>query len=62
VIKVGSPYVPLETSHPKHRLDLLIKTCDCKIVLTQRALKPDLPEIEFVLLDEDMAQQRTNPE
>ncbi len=57
VIKVGSPYVPLETSHPKRRLDLLIKTCDCEIVLTQRALKPDLPEIECVLLDEDMAQR-----
>src|SRR5271163_2974585 len=55
VIKVGSPYVPLETSHPKHRLHLLITTCDCRIVLTYRALKPDLPEIDCVLLDEDMA-------
>ncbi len=55
VIKAGSPYVPLETSHPKHRVQLLITTCDCRIVLTHRALKPDLPEIECVVLDEDMA-------
>jgi amino acid adenylation domain-containing protein len=55
ILKVGSPYVPLEISHPKHRVHLLITTCDCRIVLTHRALKPDLPEIECVLLDEDMA-------
>jgi amino acid adenylation domain-containing protein len=55
VIKVGSPYLPLEISHPKHRVHLLITTSDCRIVLTHRALKPDLPEIECVLLDEDMA-------
>jgi amino acid adenylation domain-containing protein len=55
VIKVGSPYVPLETSYPKHRLDLLITTCGCPIVLTHRALRHDLPEVEVVLLDGDMA-------
>jgi amino acid adenylation domain-containing protein len=55
ILKVGSPYVPLEVSHPKHRVHLLITTSDCRIVLTHRALKPDLPEIECVLLDEDMA-------
>jgi amino acid adenylation domain-containing protein len=55
VIKVGSPYVPLEISYPKHRLDLLVTTCEIGIVLTNRALKPDLPGIDCVLLDEDMA-------
>ena len=55
VLKVGSPYVPLETSQPKHRLHLLVAGCDCRIVLTNRALSPDLPEIELVLLDADMA-------
>src|SRR5260370_15615412 len=55
VIKVGSPYVPLETSYPKHRLDLLITTCGCRTVLTHRALRHDLPEVEVVLLDGDMA-------
>jgi len=54
ILKVGSPYVPLEISHPKHRVHLLITTSDCRIVLTHRALKPDLPEIECVMLDEDM--------
>lgn len=55
ILKVGSPYVPLEISHPKHRVHLLITTCDCRIVLTHRALQPDLPEIECVVLDEDLA-------
>jgi hypothetical protein len=55
VIKVGSPYVPLEISHPKHRRDLLITTCDCRVVLTHRALRQDLPEMVVVLLDADMA-------
>jgi len=55
VIKVGSPYVPLEISHPKRRLDLLITTCDCRVVLTHRALRQDLPEMDVVLLDADMA-------
>jgi amino acid adenylation domain-containing protein len=55
VLKAGSPYVPLETSYPKHRLQLLISTCDCRIVLTHRALAPDLPEIDCVLLDGDVA-------
>jgi amino acid adenylation domain-containing protein len=53
VIKIGSPYVPLETSWPKHRLDLLIKACGCRTVLTDRAFKYDLPEVEAVLLDID---------
>jgi amino acid adenylation domain-containing protein len=55
VIKVGSPYVPLEISHPKRRLDLLITTCDCRVILTHRALRQDLPEMDVVLLDADMA-------
>jgi amino acid adenylation domain-containing protein len=55
VLKAGGPYVPLETSYPKHRLQLLIATCDCRIVLAHRALAPDLPEIDCVLLDGDMA-------
>ena len=56
ILKVGSPYLPLEISHPKHRLHLLINICDCKIVVTQRALKSDLPELELqiVLLDADV--------
>jgi amino acid adenylation domain-containing protein len=56
ILKVGSPYLPLEISHPKYRLHLLLNICDCKIVLTQRALKSDLPELELqiVLLDADV--------
>jgi amino acid adenylation domain-containing protein len=51
ILKVGSPYVPLEVSHPKHRLGLQITACDCRIVITQRGLRHDLPEVEIVLLD-----------
>src|SRR5215813_5998742 len=54
VLKIGSPYVPLEVSQPKHRVNLLITAADCRIVVTHRALKPDLPEVEVVLLDADM--------
>src|SRR6516164_3810442 len=61
VIKVGSPYVPLEISHPKHRLDLLVTTCDIRIVLTYRSLKSDLPDIDCVLLEEDMALWADDP-
>jgi len=61
VLKVGSPYVPLEISYPKHRLHLLVTICDVRIVLTYRALKPDLPEIDCVLLDEDMALWGNDP-
>jgi amino acid adenylation domain-containing protein len=53
-LKVGSPYVPLEVSHPKHRLGLQISACDCQIVLTQAGLGHDLPEVELVLLDADL--------
>ena len=55
VLKVGCPYVPLETSQPQHRLQLLIATCDCRIVLTQRALMHGLPETDCILLDPDAA-------
>jgi amino acid adenylation domain-containing protein len=53
VLKVGCPYVPLETSQPKHRLHLLITSCDCRIVLTHRALRHDLPETDVIVLDSD---------
>src|SRR5215831_6616562 len=54
VLKIGSPYVPLEVSQPKHRVNLLVTASDCQIVVTHRALQPQLPEVEVVLLDADM--------
>jgi amino acid adenylation domain-containing protein len=54
VLKIGSPYVPLEVSQPKHRVNLLITASDCRIIVTNRALKPELPEVEVVLLDADV--------
>jgi len=54
VLKIGSPYVPLEVSQPNHRINLLIAAADCRIVVTHRALQPQLPEVEVVLLDADM--------
>src|SRR5215813_1280907 len=54
VLKIGSPYVPLEVSQPKHRVNLAITAADCRIVVTHRALRPELPEVEVVVLDADM--------
>jgi amino acid adenylation domain-containing protein len=54
VLKIGSPYVPLEVSQPKHRVNLLITATDCRIIVTNRVLKPELPEVEVVLLDADV--------
>ena len=44
VLKAKCPYVPLDTSQPRHRLNLLLKTCHSEIVLTTHALLNDLPE------------------
>ena len=55
-LKAGCPYVPLDTSQPKRRLDLLVGTCRCPIVLTCRALRGDLPDpMDCILLDPDAA-------
>jgi amino acid adenylation domain-containing protein len=56
VLKAGCPYVPLDTSQPKHRLDLLVETCRCPVILTCRALRDDLPNpTDCILLDPDAA-------
>jgi amino acid adenylation domain-containing protein len=61
-LKVGSPYVPLDTSQPKHRLHLMLKASNCAIVLTHRALQSDLPDpMNCVLLDEDAALWANQP-
>jgi amino acid adenylation domain-containing protein len=44
VLKANCPYVPLDTSLPTHRLNLLLKACHSEIVLTTRVLLNDLPE------------------
>jgi amino acid adenylation domain-containing protein len=55
-LKAGCPYVPLDTSQPKGRLDLLVRTCRCPVVLTCRALQGDLPDaMDCILLDADAA-------
>jgi non-ribosomal peptide synthetase component F len=55
-LKAGCPYVPLDTSQPKHRLDLLVRTCRCPVVLTCRTLRDDLPDpMDCILLDPDAA-------
>ena len=62
VLKTGSTYVPLEASQPKRRVNLLITAADCRIVVTHRALQPQLPEVEVVLLDADMPLWTDKPE
>jgi amino acid adenylation domain-containing protein len=61
VLKIGSPYVPLDVSQPKHRVNLLITAAGSRIIVTHRALKPDLPKVDFVLLDADMPLWKDTP-
>jgi non-ribosomal peptide synthetase component F len=53
-LKVGALYVPLDTSQPRHRLNLLVSACNCQIALTRGALRGDLPDaVDCILLDAD---------
>ena len=55
-LKVGSPFVPLDTSQPKHRLHLMLEASNCSIVLTHSALQPNLPgAMKCILIDADAA-------
>ncbi|MHA6323664.1 non-ribosomal peptide synthetase [Roseivivax sp. CAU 1753] len=43
VLKAGGIYVPLDPDSARERLDYLLNDIDAPLVLTTRALKPDLP-------------------
>lgn len=52
-LKANTPYVPLDTSNPRHRLELLISDAGCRLILTHRGLSGGLPDgVERISLDE----------
>ena len=44
IFKAKCSYVPLDTSQPKHRLNVLLEACNCEVIVTTQALACDLPE------------------
>jgi amino acid adenylation domain-containing protein len=52
-LKANTPYVPLDISNPRHRLELLIGDAGCRLILTHRGLRGGLPDgVETISLDE----------
>ena len=52
-LKANTPYVPLDISNPKHRLELLIGDAGCGLVLTHRGLQDPLPDgLEAISVDD----------
>jgi amino acid adenylation domain-containing protein len=51
--KANTPYVPLDKSNPRHRLELLIADAGCDVILTHRELRSALPnQIKSISLDD----------
>ena len=44
ILKAGAAYVPLDPAFPRARLAQMLADCDAPVVLTQAALRDDLPE------------------
>jgi amino acid adenylation domain-containing protein len=52
-LKANTPYVPLDVSNPKTRLELLIADAGCGVIMTHRGLRSALPVgVETISLDE----------
>ncbi len=52
-LKANTPYVPLDISNPKHRLELLIRDSGCCVILTHRGLCACLPDdVETISVDD----------
>ena len=52
-LKANTPYIPLDISNPKRRLELLIADAGCRLILTHRGLRRALPDdVEAISLDE----------
>ena len=55
ILKAGGAYLPLEPSYPRARLQLLMTDAGLSLILTQRALREQLPlppATDLLLLDE----------
>ena len=52
-LKANTPYVPLDISNPRHRLELLIGDAGCRLILSHRGLRGALPDdVETISIDE----------
>ena len=52
-LKANTPYVPLDVSNPRQRLELLIGDAGCRLILTHRGLRGALPDVvETISVDE----------
>jgi amino acid adenylation domain-containing protein len=53
VLKAGGAYVPLDPSFPRQRLQFMMRDADVKVVLSQSALAPSMPEHEATVVELD---------
>ena len=63
ILKAGGAYLPLDPAYPKERIAFMLEDSAVGIVLTQKALLPDLAglAVRTVLLDEPLSGPKTNP-
>ena len=68
ILKAGGAYVPLDPAYPQGRLEFMLEDADAPLLLTQKALLPNLPAntAEVIRIDElreELAQEnQQNPE
>ncbi|NOK63913.1 MAG: hypothetical protein GFH27_549391n2 [Chloroflexi bacterium AL-W] len=55
VLKAGGAYLPMDRSHPADRLALMIRDADVSTILTQEALRAQLPATDVQIVCVDMA-------
>ncbi|MEV6521219.1 amino acid adenylation domain-containing protein [Longispora sp. NPDC051575] len=53
VLKAGAAYLPLDPEYPKERLAFMLGDAAAPVVLTQAALRADLPATDALVLDLD---------
>jgi amino acid adenylation domain-containing protein len=62
VLKAGGAYLPLDPSHPRDRIALVLQDCAASVVLTQRSLENALPRgcARLICLDagEDLREEQ----
>ena len=55
ILKAGAAYVPIDPSYPASRLSFLVQDSKAKVLLTQRSIAAELPELAttLILLDQE---------
>ena len=64
VLKTGAAYVPLDPTYPEQRLAFMLKDCEAKLVITERATREVLAELgaELICLDAESEVIEQEPE